>query len=70
MGLELNILEDRRKSHRLSLMMRLLSDECKHQTFASAYNEQLDNRNQMKMQTRAAQRGELTSIYPIQLALL
>ena len=34
--LKLDLLKDRRKSHRLSLLMRILSDESRHQTLASA----------------------------------
>jgi len=43
--LELQLLKDRRKTHRLSLLMRILSDESKHQTLASAYDELTKNKN-------------------------
>ena len=36
---QLQSLQDRRKSHRLSLLMRVLSDDTKHQALASAYEE-------------------------------
>jgi len=52
-----------KKTLRLSLLMRILSDESKHQTLASAYNELTKNKNKYTMYTRAAQRGEPTSIY-------
>jgi hypothetical protein len=44
--LELKPLKDRRKSHRLSLLMRILSDETRHQTLASAYDELVNSRSQ------------------------
>ena len=37
--LELKPLEEKRKPHRLSLLMRILSDKSRHQTLASAYEE-------------------------------
>lgn len=56
-------LQDRRKTHRLSLLMRILSDEERHDVLASAYDEIIDNRNKMTITTRAATRGEPTAIY-------
>ena len=61
--LELKTLKDRRTSHRLSLLIRLLSDETRHQTLTSAYDELVNTRSQATMITRAANRGEPTSIY-------
>ena len=61
--LELKPLKDRRKSHRLSLLIRLLSDETRHQTLTSAYDELVNSRSQTTMIKRAANRGEPTSIY-------
>ena len=61
--LELKSLKDRRKSHRLSLLMRILSDNTKHQALASEYEELVNSRSQTTMITRAAQRGEPNSIY-------
>jgi hypothetical protein len=61
--LQLKLLRDRRQSHRLSLLLRILSDETRHQTLASAYEELVNSRNQTAMVTRAAARGEPTSIY-------
>jgi len=43
--------------------MRVLSDESKHQTLVSAYDELTKNKNKYTMYTWAAQRGEPTSIY-------
>ena len=61
--LVLKLLKDRRKSHRLSLLMRILSGDTRHQTLASAYDELVNSRSQTTMITRAADIGEPTSIY-------
>jgi hypothetical protein len=61
--LELRSLKDRRKTHRLSLLMRILSDNTKHQTLASAYEELVNGRSQTTMTTRAAESGKPNSIY-------
>ena len=42
--------------------MRILSDEEKHEALSSAYDEIINDRNNTSM-TRAAARGEPTSIY-------
>ena len=60
---QLQSLQDRRKSHRLSLLMRVLSDDTKHQAFASAYEELKNSRKPTTVSTRAARRGEPTSIF-------
>ena len=55
---QLQSLQDRRKSHRLSLLMRVLSDDTKHQALASSYEEMKNkNRNLKTVSTR----GEMTS---------
>ena len=61
--LGLQTLENRRRDHRLSLLMKILGDEDCHQDLASAYDEIVQNNSQMSMTTRSAARGELTSIY-------
>ena len=61
--LQLQPLKDRRKNHRLSLLMRILSDEDKHEALSSAYDEIIKDRANTNMTTRAAARGEPTSIY-------
>lgn len=43
--LQLNTLKDRRKPHRNSLLMRILSDENKHQALPSAYDKIVNDRN-------------------------
>ena len=61
--LQLQSLQDRRKSHRLSLLMRVLSDDTKHQALASAYEELKNSRKPTTVSTRAARRGEPTSTF-------
>jgi len=61
--LQLQTLKERRKAHRISLLMRILSDENKHSTLSSAYDEITNDRNNTTMTTRSATRGEPTSIY-------
>ena len=55
--------QDRRKSHKLSLLMRVLSDDTKHQTLASAYEELTNNKKPTRVSIRAARRGEPTSTF-------
>ena len=57
--------KDRRKSHRLALMTKILSEDEKDAVLSStAYNSEIVNgRNQMSMTTRAAAKGEPTSVY-------
>jgi len=62
-SLGLQTLEQRRKNHRLSLLMKILSDEEKHNTLSSAYEEITNCRLATTMTTRAAERGEPTSVY-------
>ena len=44
-------------------MTKILSEEEKHAVLSSAYSEMVNDRNQMSMTTRAAARGEPTSVY-------
>ena len=60
--LGLSPLQDRRKSHRLSLLMRILQDEDHHDALASAYDEIIQDRSNVTMTTRSATRGEPTSV--------
>ena len=62
-ALGLQELKDRRKSHRLALMTKILSDDEKHVVLSSAYSEIVNDRNQISMTTRAAARGEPTLVY-------
>ena len=62
-ALGLQELKDRRKSHRFALMTKILSYDEKHAVLSSAYSEIVNDRNQMSMTTRAAARGEPTSVY-------
>ena len=59
--LGLSSLQDRRKNHRVSLLMKILSNESQH-TLATAYDELLNDRKGTTVTTRAASRGEPTSI--------
>ena len=61
--LALQPLQDRRKNHRLALLLRILSAEDRHEALASAYDELVCDRSEATMTTRAASRGEPTSIY-------
>jgi len=58
-------LADRRKNHRitLQLLLRILQDEQHHHVLSSSYDEILKSRADANMTTRAASRGELTSIW-------
>jgi len=51
-------LADRRKNHRITLLLRILRD-----VLSSNYHEILKSRADANMMTRAASRGELTSIW-------
>ena len=55
-------LVDRRKNHRVSLLMRILQDDQHQGTLSSGYDEIVSDRASSTMVTRAASRGELTSI--------
>ena len=61
--LQLQSLQDRRKSHRLSLLMKVFSDDTKHQTLASTYEELKNSWKPTTVFTRAASRREPTSIF-------
>ena len=61
-SLGLQNLQERKKSYRVSLLMRILSDENKHETLSSDYDEFVNYRSQTTMKTRAAERGEPISI--------
>ena len=56
--LQLLPLTDRRKNHRLALLMKILSEEEKYGALSSAYDELLRNPAQSNISTRAATRGE------------
>lgn len=56
-------LADRRKNHRITLLLRILRDEQRHHVLSSSYDEILKSRADANMTTRAASRGELTSIW-------
>ena len=62
-SLGLQTLEQRRKNHRLSLLMKILSAEESHKTLSSAYDEITNCRRNTTMTTRAAEKGQPTSIY-------
>jgi len=62
-SLELQTLEQRRRNHRLSLLMKILSNEEKNKALASAYEEITNCRQSATMITRAASRGEPTSVF-------
>lgn len=58
--LQLNKINQRqKKSHRKSLLMRIVSDKDKNQTVSSAYDEIVNSRNKTTMVNRAAERGNL-----------
>lgn len=61
-SLGIQTLQERRKAHRISLLMRILSDQNKHDTLSADYDEIVNCRSQATMKTRAAERGEPTSI--------
>ena len=48
-------------SPRFALMTKILSEDEKHAVFSSAYSEIVNDQNQVS--TRAAARGEPTSVY-------
>ena len=61
--LSIKTLEERRKNHRLTLLLRILSKENENLTLSSTYSDIVDNRQKVTMTTRAAARGEPTAIY-------
>jgi len=58
--MQLKTLASRRRDHRITLLMRILSDEEHHETLSSVYDKLL-NSNRI-INTRSAKRGEPTSI--------
>ena len=55
-------LADRRKNHRVSLLMRILQDDQHHGTLSSGYDEIVNDRASSTMVTRAASCGEPISL--------
>ena len=53
----------RRRHHRLSLLMKILKDEELHSTLSVAYDEITGDRQKVTMTTRSVARGEITSVY-------
>ena len=60
--LGLETLECRRESHRLCLLARILTNEDRHNVLVKAYDEILQDRKDVTMTTRAANRGCLNSM--------
>ena len=60
--LGLESLETRRRYHRVSLLLKVLQDEDKHLALSSSYEEIMNDRSRMTLTTRAAKRGEPTSV--------
>jgi len=58
--LQLKILASRQRDHRITLLMRILSDEERHETLSSAYDELLNSNRSIN--TRSTKRGELASV--------
>ena len=56
--LQLLPLKDRRRSHRLALLIKLLSDEEKHRALSTAYDELTRDPAQINVITRSAARSE------------
>lgn len=61
--LSLPTLARRRQNHRVALLHKVLQNEEKHNVLSSSYDEIVNNRSKTTMVTRAASRGEPTSIY-------
>ena len=55
-------LADRRKNHRVSLLMRILQNDQHHGTLSSGYDEIVNDRASSTMATRVASCGEPISI--------
>ena len=60
--LKLDSLEKRRKTHRLSLLLKILQDEDRHHALLQEYKELLRDRERCTIKTRAATRGEQNSL--------
>ena len=61
--IQLQSLQDHRRSHRLPLLMKVLSDDTKHQTLASTYEKLINSKKTTTVSTRATKKEEQTSIY-------
>ena len=61
--LGLQPLKQRRRNHRLSLLIKILQDEEWHSTLSVAYDEITGDRQKVTMTTRSTARGEITSVY-------
>ena len=61
--LGLQPLKQRRKNHRLSLLIKILQDEERHSTLSVAYDKITGDRQKVTMTTRSAARGKITSVY-------
>ena len=61
--LGLQTLQQRRRDHRISLLMKILQNEERHNNLALAYDELSVDRQGMSMTTRSATRGEPTSVH-------
>ena len=61
--LGLQPLKQRRRNHRLSLLMEILQDEERHSTLTVAYDEITGDRQKVTITTRSAARGEITTVY-------
>ena len=61
--LGLKTLADRRKHHRIWLLLKILKDKERHNALLESYDEIVNNRPCTHMTTRAASKGNLNSIY-------
>ena len=61
--LGLQTLQNRRRNHRLTLLMKILQEEERHSSLALAYDEVSNDKQNMTMKTRSATRGKLNSVY-------
>ena len=55
--------KQRRRNHRLSLLMRILQDEKRRSTLSVAYDEITGDHQKVTMTTRSSARWEITSVY-------
>ena len=55
--------KQKRRNHRLSLLMKILQDEKRYLTLSVAYDEITGDHQKVTMTTRSAARGEITSVY-------
>ena len=56
-------LKQKRKNHRLSLLIEILQDEERHLTLLSVADETTRDHQKVTMTTRSAARGDMTSLY-------